>query len=92
MGGGLDSGATVMPMRPLGPSTLGRAHTAGMLLVGLCAVSSLTLLVMAPAISGEHTIVAPGSSAPHGNTPRPPLPPHRAPGPESRPLPSPGPG
>lgn len=91
MGGGLDSGATVTPMRPLGPSAPGRAHTAGTLLVGLCAVGTLTLLVMAPAISGEHAIVAPGSSAPHGKTPVPP-PPYRAPVPEFRPHPSPGPG
>lgn len=91
MGGGLDSGATVMPMRPPGPSAPGRAHTAGTLLVGLCAVSTWTLLVVAPAISGEHAIVAPGSSTPHGNTRVPPAP-HRAPVPESLPLPSPGPG
>lgn len=80
-----------MPMRPLGPSAPWRAHTAGTLLVGLCAVSTLTLLVAAPAISGEHAIVAPGTSAPHGNTPGPP-PPHRPPVPEFRPVPSPGPG
>lgn len=80
-----------MPMRPPGPSRPRRAHTAGTLLVGLCAVGTLTLLVMAPAISGEHAIVAPGSSTPHGNLPGSPLP-HRAPVPEFKPLPSPGPG
>lgn len=80
-----------MPMRPPGPSAPRRAQTAGTLLVGLCAVGTLTLLVAAPAMSGEHAIVAPGSSAPPGNTPATP-PPHRAPAPEFRPLPSPGPG
>ena len=80
-----------MPMRSPGPSGPRRAHTAGTLLVGLCTVGTLTLLVMAPAISGEHAIVAPGSSKPHGKTPGPPLP-HRAPAPEFRPVPSPGPG
>lgn len=80
-----------MPMRPPGPSGPRRAHTSGTLLVGLCAVGTLTLLLMAPAIPGEHAIVAPGSSTPRGNTPRPALP-HPAPAPEFRPLPSPGPG
>ena len=91
MGGGLDSGATLMPMRPPGPGGPRRAYTAGTLLVGLCAVGTLTLLVTAPGISGEHAIVAPGSSTPHGNPPGPP-PPHRAAVPEFPPLPSPGPG
>ncbi|WP_146046144.1 hypothetical protein [Streptomyces cahuitamycinicus] len=78
-------------MRSPGPSVPVRAYTAGTLLVALCAISTLPLLVMAPAISGEHAVVAPGPSAPDGNTPgSPPL--HRAPAPEFRPLPSPGPG
>ncbi|MFC8147554.1 hypothetical protein ACFUKV_38305 [Streptomyces paradoxus] len=78
-------------MRSPGPSAPLRAYTAGTLLVALCAVSTLTLLVMASAISGDHAVVAPGPSAPNGNTPgSPPL--NRAPVPEFRPLPSPGPG
>lgn len=80
-----------MPMRSPGPSVPLRAYTAGTLLVALCAVSTLTLLVIAPAISGGHTVVAPGPSAPNENTPGFP-PPHREPAPEFRPLPSPGPG
>ncbi|MFF5967158.1 hypothetical protein ACFY64_26200 [Streptomyces collinus] len=78
-------------MRSPGPSVPLRAYTAGTLLVALCAVSTLTLLVMAPAISGDHTVVAPGSSAPDGTAPGSP-PAHREPAPEFRPLPSPGPG
>ncbi|MEU3886184.1 hypothetical protein [Streptomyces sp. NPDC029041] len=54
-------------MRPPGPSTPGRAYAAGTLLVGLCAVGTLTLLVTAP-LSGRHAIVAPGDSAPNGST------------------------
>jgi hypothetical protein len=80
-----------MPMRPPGQSAPRCAHTAGTLLVGLCAVGALTLLLAAPALSGEHAIVAPGSSEPHGNTPGPP-PPHRGPAPEVPPSPGPGPG
>jgi hypothetical protein len=80
-----------MPLRPPDPSAPRRAHTAGTLLVSLCAASTLTLLVMAPVISGDHSVVAPGPSAPHGNIPGSP-PPNRAPMPELRPLPSPGPG
>lgn len=60
-----------MPMRPPGPSTPGRTCKAGTLLVGLCAVSTLTLLVTAP-MSGHRAIVAPGASAPNGSTPGPP--------------------
>lgn len=80
-----------MPMLSPGPSVPLRAYTAGSLLVALCAVSTLTLLVTTPAISGDHAVVAPGTSAPNGNTPGSP-PPHREPAPELRPLPSPGPG
>lgn len=80
-----------MLMSPPGPDAPRRAHTAGALLVGLCAVSTLTLLVMAPALSGDRAVVAPGPSAARENTPgTPPL--NRTPKPEFRPLPSPGPG
>ncbi|MBB6075759.1 hypothetical protein HNR57_001647 [Streptomyces paradoxus] len=80
-----------MPIRSPGPNAPARAYRAGTLLVGLCAVSTLTLLMTAPAISGEHAVMAPGPSAPNGNTPAsPPL--NRAPVPEFRPSPSPGPG
>ncbi|GGW79202.1 hypothetical protein GCM10010383_03380 [Streptomyces lomondensis] len=79
-----------MPMPSPGPNAPRRAHTAGALLVGLCAVSTLTLLVMAPALSGDHSVVAPGPSAPDENTPGTPAV-NRMPLPEFRPLPSPGP-
>ncbi|CAL9314829.1 hypothetical protein SUDANB51_02929 [Streptomyces sp. enrichment culture] len=80
-----------MPMPPPGPHAPRRAYTAGTLLVGLCAVSTLTLLVVAPGLSGDRAVVAPGPSARHENTPgSPPL--SRIPEPEFRPLPSPGPG
>lgn len=79
-----------MPMRPPGSSAPGRAYTAGTLLVGLCAVSTLTLLVTAP-MSGHRAIVAPGASAPNGSTPGPPRS-NVAPLPEFPPLPGPGPG
>lgn len=69
-----------MPMRPPGPSAPRCAHTAGTLLVRLCAVGTLTLLVTSPAISGNHSIVAPGPSAPN-----------QAPVPEFHPRPGPGP-
>jgi hypothetical protein len=79
-----------MPMRPPGPGAVGRAYTAGTLLVGLCSVGTLTLLATAP-LSGHHAIVAPGASAPNGSTPGP-SPSHVAPPPEFPPLPGPGPG
>ncbi len=80
-----------MPMPPPGPTAPRRAYTAGALLVGLCAVSTLTLLVLGPGISGDHAIVAPGPSLSNENTPgSPPL--DQTPKPEFRPLPSPGPG
>ncbi|GHD17081.1 hypothetical protein GCM10010313_46040 [Streptomyces violarus] len=69
-----------------------RAHTAGVLLVGLCTVNTLTLLVISPAISGGRVTVAPGASAPSDDTLGPPPPSNRTPEPEFRPLPSPGPG
>lgn len=79
-----------MPMRPPGPSAPGRAHKAGTLLVGLCAVSTLTLLVTAP-MSGHRAIVAPGASASNRSTSGPP-PSNVAPLPEFPPLPGPGAG
>lgn len=80
-----------MPMRPHGENAPRRAHITGTLLVWLCTVGTLTLLAVAPVLSGEHGIVAPGSPGPNRNTPGPPLP-HPAPVPRFGPSPSPGPG
>jgi hypothetical protein len=80
-----------MPMPPPGPNAPRRLYAAGALLVGLCAVGTLALLVVAPGLPGDHAVVAPGPSAPDEDTPGSP-PSGRTPMPESRPRPSPGPG